>query len=147
MNLPFELVDKILQYDGRMKYRKGEFINVIHKRDSRYSILDNVIQKKQNIITIGICCINRISNELSASIPDNPGFNFGPTWNFYTKDMFLREGTINKFYFEFEFDSLPGVGLCYDYYWGYNNFQIVYFDTRGGWTQHSTLIAYDFIFV
>ena len=23
----------------------------------------------------------------------------------------------NKFFFEFEFDSIPGVGLCYDYYW------------------------------
>ena len=30
MNLPIELVDKILQYDGRMKYRKGEFVNLIH---------------------------------------------------------------------------------------------------------------------
>ena len=29
MNLPLELVDKILQYDGRIKYRKGEFVDVI----------------------------------------------------------------------------------------------------------------------
>ena len=65
----------------------------------------------------------------------------GPTWNFYTKNKFLREGTNNKFYFEFEFDSLPGLGLCYDYYLGYNNFQIVYFDTKGGWTQHSTIVV------
>ena len=139
MNLPLELVDKILQYDGRIKYRKGEFVNVIHPRDLDFynCILNPLIKKKQNIITIGICSINRISNKLSSSLPDNHGFNFGPTWNFYTKNKFLREGTNNKFYFEFEFDSLPGVGLCYDYYWGYNNFQIVYFDTRGGWTQHS----------
>ena len=147
MNLPLEIVDNILKYDGRIKYRKGEFVNVIHSRDLNFYriILNPVLKKKQNIITIGICSINRISNELSASIPDNPGFNFGPTWNFYTKNKFLREGTNNKFYLEIEFDSLPGVGLCYDYYWGYNNFQIVYFDTRDGWTQHSTIIAYDFI--
>lgn len=142
MNLPIELVDKILQYDGRKKYRKGEFVNIIHQRDLNFykCVLNPLLKKKQNITTIGICSINRISNELSASIPDNPGFNFGPTWNFYTRNMFLREGMNNKFYFEFEFESLPGVGLCYDYYWGYNNFQIVYFDTRGGWNQNSIIV-------
>ena len=142
MNLPIELVDKILQYDGRIKYRKGEFVNLIHPRDLDFYrfVLNPLIEKKINIHTIGICSINRISNELSASIPDNPGFNFGSTWNFYTKDMFLREGTMNKFYFEFEFDTFPGVGLCYDYYWGYNNFQIVYFDARDNWIQHSVVL-------
>ena len=50
MNLPLELIDKILQYDGRITYRKGEFVNVIHKKDSRYSIVDKVIKKKQNIL-------------------------------------------------------------------------------------------------
>ena len=64
MNLPVELVDKILQYDGRIKYRKGEFVNVIHPGDSRYFIVEKVITKKQNIITIGICSINRISNNI-----------------------------------------------------------------------------------
>ena len=36
MDLPLELVDKILQYDGRIKYRKGEFVNVIHPRDLKF---------------------------------------------------------------------------------------------------------------
>ena len=36
----------------------------------------------------------------------------------------------NKFYFEFEFDSLPGVGLCYDYYWGSSFFEICYYNFR-----------------
>ena len=145
MNLPVELVDKILQYDGRMKYRKGEFVNVIDPKLWRFYrfILDPLLKKKINIQTIGICSINRISNKLSSSLPNNPGFNFGPTWNFYTKNKFLREGTNNKFYFEFEFDTLPRVGLCYDYYWGFNNFQIVYFDARDSWIQHSTVIAQD----
>ena len=149
MNLPIELVDKILQYDGQIKYRKGEFVNVIHPRDLNFykCILNPLIKKKQNIITIGICSINRISNKLSSSLPNDPGLNFSHTWNFYTKNKFLREGTNNKFYFEIEFDSLPGVGLCYDYYWGYDYFEIVYFDTRDGWTQHETVIAHDFILV
>ena len=37
----------------------------------------------------------------------------------------------NKFYFEFEFDSIPGVGLFYDYYWDTSFFEICYFDLRG----------------
>ena len=36
----------------------------------------------------------------------------------------------NKFYLEFEFDSLPGVGLCYDYYWSTSFFEICYYDFR-----------------
>jgi hypothetical protein len=36
----------------------------------------------------------------------------------------------NKFYFEFDFDSLPGAGLCYDYYWGSSFFEICYYDLR-----------------
>ena len=39
----------------------------------------------------------------------------------------------NKFYFEFEFDSLPGAGLCYDYYWGTSFFEICYYDFRNDW--------------
>ena len=105
MNLPIELVDKILQYDGRIKYRKGEFINLIHPRDLDFYrfVLNPLIEKKINIHTTGICSIHPKTNIRTSSIPDNTGFNFGPTWNFYTKDMFLREGTMNKFYFEFEF--------------------------------------------
>ena len=79
MNLPLELVDKILQYDGRIKYRKGEFVNVIDPKLWRFYrfILDPLLKKKINIQTIGICSINRISNKLSSSLPHDPGFNFG----------------------------------------------------------------------
>jgi len=36
----------------------------------------------------------------------------------------------NKFYFELEFDSLPGVRLSYDYYWNTSFFEICYYDLR-----------------
>ena len=47
MNLPLELVDKIFQYDGRIKYRKGEFVNIIHERDLNFykCILNHVLKK------------------------------------------------------------------------------------------------------
>lgn len=127
MNLPLEIVDKILQYDGRIKYRKGEFVNVIHIRTLNFYrfILNPVLKKKQNILyNIDTANIGHIINLFS-----NPNPHFEPT----------------RFYFEFEFDSLPGVGLCYDFYWGNNNFQIIYFDIRYGLTQLTTIIAHDFL--
>jgi hypothetical protein len=122
MNLPIELVDKILQYDGRMKYRKGEFVNVIHPVDFRYFILEPIIRKKQNILkTMDTASVGHWLNLFSNSNPE-----------FESK----------RFYFEFEFDTLPGVGLCYDYYWGDIYFEICYYDLRNtnNWKQIKSII-------
>ena len=50
MSLPKELLHIILEYDGRIKYRKGEYVNIIHKHDPRYSIIQKVINKKIEIM-------------------------------------------------------------------------------------------------
>ena len=52
--LPFpyiskELLDIILEYDGRIKYKKGKYINILHKNDIRYNIITPVIIKKIEI--------------------------------------------------------------------------------------------------
>ena len=41
-NLPQDIVNLILQFDGRIKYRKGEYINCISKNDYRYKLLSNL---------------------------------------------------------------------------------------------------------
>jgi hypothetical protein len=46
--LPNEILDIIFQYDGRIKYRKGQFVNIINKYDNRYDIIKEVIDKKIN---------------------------------------------------------------------------------------------------
>ena len=41
--LPKELIDIILEYDGRIKYKKGKYVNIIHKNDIRYKIINKII--------------------------------------------------------------------------------------------------------
>jgi hypothetical protein len=50
MILPKELLHIILEYDGRIKYRKGMYVNIIHKHDPRYNIIQKVINKKVEIM-------------------------------------------------------------------------------------------------
>lgn len=94
--LPFEMIDLIFSYDGRIRFRNGRFSNVIMSKDYRYDVIDPVICKKINILR-------------------NVGISDGGS----------------SFYFEFGFDSLPAMGLCYDYHWSYSDkFEICYYDFR-----------------
>ena len=135
MNLQLELVDKILQYDGRIKYRKGEFVNAIHPRDLNFYrfILNSVLKKKINM-HIDIEQLTNSPNGIVETVANESDHNMRFINNKYVYT--------NKFYFEFEFDSLPGAGLCYDYYWGSSFFEICYYDLRNvnEWKQIRTII-------
>ena len=48
--IPNELLDIILEYDGRIKYKKGNYVNIIHKNDERYNIITQLISKKMEIM-------------------------------------------------------------------------------------------------
>lgn len=43
--LPVEIIDKILSYNGTIKYRNGKFMNQISKKDQRYHVLHTTIPK------------------------------------------------------------------------------------------------------
>ena len=51
-NLPFDVLNIILQYDGRIKYlhKQRIYVNIIHKNDYRYNILETKMKKKINVI-------------------------------------------------------------------------------------------------
>ena len=51
-NLPFDVLNIILQYDGRIKYlhKKHIYVNIISKNDYRYNIIETKIKNKINLI-------------------------------------------------------------------------------------------------
>ena len=48
--LPKELLHIILEFDGRIKYRNGKYVNIIHKYDERYDMMKPLISKKVEIL-------------------------------------------------------------------------------------------------
>ena len=48
--LPKELLHIILEMDGRIKYRNGKYVNIIHKYDERYDMIKSLISKKIEIV-------------------------------------------------------------------------------------------------
>jgi len=49
-NLPNEILDIIFKYDGRIKFKYGEFVNIIDKKDTRYTIIEKIICKKIKLL-------------------------------------------------------------------------------------------------
>ena len=51
-NLPFDVLNLILEYDGRIKYIHKEriYVNIITKNDYRYNILETKIKNQKNLI-------------------------------------------------------------------------------------------------
>jgi len=78
--LPFELVNTILEYDGRIKYKykKGcgndyhKYVNVIHKHDERYSIVSPIIGKKLNIMKDAEISSNKSGFRIQLSFDKQP---------------------------------------------------------------------------
>jgi hypothetical protein len=59
--LPFDVLNLILEYDGRIKYIHKEriYVNIISKNDYRYNIIDEKMNKKIGVIkTLNIGGLN-----------------------------------------------------------------------------------------
>jgi len=111
--IPKELINIILEYDGRiqyrlkydetLKYRIGTYVNIIHKNDARKNIINPIIAKKIKILK-----------------------------------TILLDGS--DFYFEFAFED-KRTGLCFDYNYSFDNrFEICYYNTKTGLEQTRTYL-------
>ena len=50
IKLPLEIIILILDFDNKIKYRNGKFINQILKTDKRYELLKNISPIKKNLL-------------------------------------------------------------------------------------------------
>ena len=79
--IPKDLLHIILEYDGRIKYKNGKYINVIQKNDQRYNIIKLIISKKikilKNIVVIGCNFYFRVGFNISniVGLSYDYGFN------------------------------------------------------------------------
>jgi hypothetical protein len=49
-NFPTDIINIILDYDGRIKYRRDQYVNIIHKHDTRYNMITQLINKKIEVM-------------------------------------------------------------------------------------------------
>lgn len=103
--LPYELKTIILEYEGHIEYR--------YKRKDAidYHKFVNIIHKQDDRYNVLIPIINKKKKIMKETdtIPND-----------------------TRFYFEFAFDKLSRLFLCYDYNWSYDNvFEICYTDMKG----------------
>lgn len=63
-NIPDDIIPIIFEFYGKIRYRNGKYVNIIHKHDNRYNMLVPIISKKLNIL-----------QNIETSL-DNSGFYF-----------------------------------------------------------------------
>ena len=65
-HFPIDIINIILEYDGRIKYRRDKYVNIIHKHDARYNMITPLINKKMEIM-----------KEITLATPSSFYFEFG----------------------------------------------------------------------
>jgi hypothetical protein len=65
-HFPTDIINIILDYDGRIKYKRDKYVNIIHKHDNRYNIITPLINKKMKIM-----------KKITLSTPSSFYFEFG----------------------------------------------------------------------
>jgi hypothetical protein len=80
--LPYYLINIILDYDGRIKYKNGKYINIIHKYDFRYNIIELLIEKKKEIMKDTCTYGSRFYFEFSFDNQSPMGLCYDYNWSY-----------------------------------------------------------------
>jgi len=75
------ILNIILDYDGRIKYRRGKYINIIHKHDNRYNIIEEIIIKKKAIMTWASINGSEVYFEFSFDSQTHMGLCYDYNWS------------------------------------------------------------------
>jgi hypothetical protein len=84
--IPSEVLDVILEYDGRIKYKNGKYVNIIHKNDERYDIITPVMSKKIEIMRTTELCDSGFYFEIN--IGEHAGLGLVYDFNFSYTNKF-----------------------------------------------------------
>ena len=84
--IPEELIHIILAYDGRIKYKNGKYVDIIHKNDVRYNIITPIISKKIRIMQNTELCVSGFYFEFGFDTCKNVGLVYD--YNFSYKNKF-----------------------------------------------------------
>lgn len=98
--IPIDALNIILEYDGKIKYRNGKYINCINVNDYRYNIIQPIINKKIYILK-------------------NIEFDNINKQGFYFEVNFNKGGNIGLVY-DYNFSYTNVFEICY-YNWNYND--------------------------
>ena len=96
--IPEELIHIILAYDGRIKYKNGKYVDIIHKNDVRYNIISPIISKKMRIMQNTELSVSGFYFEFGFDTCKNVGlvydYNFSYTNEFEICYYDIRDGWI-----------------------------------------------------
>jgi hypothetical protein len=97
---PKDIIILILQFDGRIKYRRGKYINCISENDYRYNILSKLIIPTPVMYTMEYDCTH--PEHFEYSINFNEKYELS-VWNVYNppnkiKYFFYKVNDLTIFY-------------------------------------------------
>jgi hypothetical protein len=85
--IPKELLNIILEYDGRIKYKNGKYVNIIHKNDYRYYIIQKVVLNKLSIMKDFDFANDSFYFEINFDIDKKVGLYYD--YNLYNNNLFV----------------------------------------------------------
>lgn len=100
--IPHEILAKIMQFDGRMRYIDKNFINTIHPHDKRYAILTTLVKKKKEILKTVVFDKNDNSFYIEFTFTHQPRLGLCYAYGGWSSRAFSQKEKIEISYYNFK---------------------------------------------